>query len=881
MELMKITRRASKAQLMTIIMLVLFLLMLSVIFSLAQLNVTSNNVVQSVMMSSASNNYGNLLEQSANNFAKESLNRAILTLSNYESTPSLRKGNLIRNFSYFVSNLMMSGILPNDTSGYPQNAMGNQTLSSYNRSISSLLGFAQQTVKVNETRPIIFQTDPYNLRVAYTERIMINSSGNIYQYNIPVNASIPLNNTPDLFYSQQGVLKTVKLSSMYNITSRIGPYATSGNMVAYAYGTVYAIYSNSISGVTCPLSIASNFNTAPMNKSIIIATYNAVNLGRASCIEKYGGLVTYRAAAAPPANIPYLVYPSSSGQLLNMTNGTSVLVYGPAMSVLNIDNLRNAIANENYFTSPFTPSYIDRANAQFSKQSPNGIFTFSNYDTQSAYFNGASYITATPSGSLTGSFTIVGWAKPATTSPMDIVGTRGPSDLTFDMKFQGGTTIHGDIGTGSAWLTNSADVSLSYSTNTWYQVAYIVTQTGYTIYVNGAQAGSGTYASSTPMLFDTNHNVFIGQYGQGGEYFNGALANIQIYSTALSPMQVQQLYQEGISALPVPSNNLVGWWPLNGDAKDYSGNNNNGVPTSVTYTLLSDYNRDSIFNTQVPTSISPIPGILSCTSSAVCGSNTISQLYLGHMPLAAQGARLQVANFSTTYMDCGTTPQMINVPNFHPSPFTSISVSVWLNYVNGANGGTTVAIPGGACEGGWGDLEYRPTTNDWYFYNGIGGSSCISLNNPPLQNQFALYTLSLNGSNGAVKTYRNGVLMSQRGNWVGPIPNVGTLNIGGLAQGCFDGVRGLVSNLQVYDFALSSNMVTQLYGRGIAGIPLTSNLIGWWPLNGDANDYSGSNYNGIPLNMTYPFFAGTYNSPGMSALTSIADEWQALGLANV
>ena len=29
--------------------------------------------------------------------------------------------------------------------------------------------------------------------------------------------------------------------------------------------------------------------------------------------------------------------------------------------------------------------------------------------------------------------------------------------------------------------------------------------------------------------------------------------------------------------------NLIGWWPLNGDANDYSGNNNNGVP-AVSYT---------------------------------------------------------------------------------------------------------------------------------------------------------------------------------------------------------------------------------------------------------------------------------------------------------
>jgi len=32
-----------------------------------------------------------------------------------------------------------------------------------------------------------------------------------------------------------------------------------------------------------------------------------------------------------------------------------------------------------------------------------------------------------------------------------------------------------------------------------------------------------------------------------------------------------------LGGAPVRLQNLVAWWPLNGDAKDYSGNNNNGT----------------------------------------------------------------------------------------------------------------------------------------------------------------------------------------------------------------------------------------------------------------------------------------------------------------
>ncbi len=44
------------------------------------------------------------------------------------------------------------------------------------------------------------------------------------------------------------------------------------------------------------------------------------------------------------------------------------------------------------------------------------------------------------------------------------------------------------------------------------------------------------------------------------------------------------LYADGIGGVPVRPDTLVGWWPLNGDAKDYSGNGNNGAITAVTYT---------------------------------------------------------------------------------------------------------------------------------------------------------------------------------------------------------------------------------------------------------------------------------------------------------
>ena len=66
---------------------------------------------------------------------------------------------------------------------------------------------------------------------------------------------------------------------------------------------------------------------------------------------------------------------------------------------------------------------------------------------------------------------------------------------------------------------------------------------------------------------------------------SGDLANIQLYNASLSQTEITGLYQEGIGGAPVRPQNLVGWWPMNSNLNDYSGNNNNGQPsTGITYT---------------------------------------------------------------------------------------------------------------------------------------------------------------------------------------------------------------------------------------------------------------------------------------------------------
>ena len=122
--------------------------------------------------------------------------------------------------------------------------------------------------------------------------------------------------------------------------------------------------------------------------------------------------------------------------------------------------------------------------------------------------------------------------------------------------------------------------SYTLNRNTFYYMVAEVTNGNEIVFINGNEV------LSDPMSISNQGEVGwqIG-YGNSTEQFlNGSATNIQIYNTSLSQPEITALYQEGIGGAPTNIQNLVGWWPLNGNSNDYSGNGNNGVPTNVIFT---------------------------------------------------------------------------------------------------------------------------------------------------------------------------------------------------------------------------------------------------------------------------------------------------------
>ena len=125
------------------------------------------------------------------------------------------------------------------------------------------------------------------------------------------------------------------------------------------------------------------------------------------------------------------------------------------------------------------------------------------------------------------------------------------------------------------------------NTGTWYFLAGVwnpQTKT-ITLYINGQFSSSGTNGATPANFTPPGPAYYFDIPGLDGSSISikAEMSNAQLYNTSLSANDIQALYLEGIGGAPIDLQNLVGWWPLNGNANDYSGNGNNGQINNVNF----------------------------------------------------------------------------------------------------------------------------------------------------------------------------------------------------------------------------------------------------------------------------------------------------------
>lgn len=190
-----------------------------------------------------------------------------------------------------------------------------------------------------------------------------------------------------------------------------------------------------------------------------------------------------------------------------------------------------------------------------------------------ASFNGqSSQITGTASFSTgTVPFTLIAWIN--TSSTEQGIFYLGACGNTYGL-YNRGLYFDSEHSDDASWSTTINDGS-------WHMVSMSYDGATSITFFNNGQFQSATLGSSTSI---SSSAFLVGNRCGSSSYFNGQMANIQLYNTSLPESDIQKLYLEGIGGAPIDLKYLAGWWPLNGNSKDYSGNANDGTASGVSYT---------------------------------------------------------------------------------------------------------------------------------------------------------------------------------------------------------------------------------------------------------------------------------------------------------
>ncbi len=198
-----------------------------------------------------------------------------------------------------------------------------------------------------------------------------------------------------------------------------------------------------------------------------------------------------------------------------------------------------------------------------------------------------------PSGTAESNFTLSAWIYP--TSSQDQPG--GIVDSDNGINGWGLYYFYGSPGYADFWILGqgySQDMGFgSIPSNQWTFVAITYYKSGGNYYasgyVNGNSVDSNVQRGAIVLPIPPSYTLQIGDIRYGCcYYFGGNIANVQLYNATLSQAEMTALYDEGIGGAPVRPQNVTGWWPLNGNANDYSGNNYNGQNNGAGYSSFWD-----------------------------------------------------------------------------------------------------------------------------------------------------------------------------------------------------------------------------------------------------------------------------------------------------
>jgi hypothetical protein len=182
------------------------------------------------------------------------------------------------------------------------------------------------------------------------------------------------------------------------------------------------------------------------------------------------------------------------------------------------------------------------------------------------------------------------WIYVASLSGSPIIVGYGDRSLGMIVDGPSGNLLAAYNWCGGCFSTTDSGESIS--TGQWYFVGitYNTTPpTAITYYLGDAKGmlATNTVTPSEAPGDISSQNLYIGGYdGSVIGSFTGYISNVQLYDIALPNATVKELYLEGIGGSPIDPTNLVGWWPLNENSNDSSGNLNTAYGRNPSYKTL-------------------------------------------------------------------------------------------------------------------------------------------------------------------------------------------------------------------------------------------------------------------------------------------------------
>jgi len=363
------------------------------------------------------------------------------------------------------------------------------------------------------------------------------------------------------------------------------------------------------------------------------------------------------------------------------------------------------------------------------------------------------------------------------------------------------------------------------NTGKWYHVLLTYNSGTVVIYINGVSYAVTNFGTIPTSLTSENSDLYIGKWQNVGRFFDGSISNVQIFNTALPATgsnSVETLYNNGSPLTSMSGfTSLQGWWKLDASATYDS--------STTTWSIPDDSSNSNTGTSSGMTQANLVQSDLSFTS--------------GYSPYALD------FDGANDYIDCGNDSSL--------SITSTITLSAWVKPTTAI---TSQNFPMFIAKGLNSDYMLFSNSSTGTARLRLGSSFLIDSTSTISTNVWTHIVGTYDGSN--LKIYFNGSLdntVSQ----TGAIPSTSASLQIAAPQGGSEKFTGSMSNVSIWNAALTSSQVKEIYAEGVPQNLLNhsavSSLVSWWQLGSNSSfstnwtvldEVTASGNNGTSSNMT-------------------------------